>query len=184
MRRDTTVAGSMLFASETGAALSLLEHANDLEANPPTPDRTESLELLVASAVQQATILQLAWSRCTQEGDVWETRMYLQRVQIIDFLARVVADILVKSQEIVTRLRKSHPEWAPPSMVADVDAHSQAVKDMGARVRQTLKWLERPRSPVNEEMVRRSRESLARGEGEDIREIIARVGSGGSLIRE
>jgi len=178
------VAGSTLFASETGAALSLLEHANDLEANPPTPDHTESLELLVASAAQQATILQLAWYRCTRDGDVRETRMYLQRVQIMDFLARVVADILVKSQEIVARLRKSHPEWAPPSVVADMDADSQAVKDIGARVRQTLEWLERPRPPVNEEMVRRSRESLARGEGEDIRDIVARVGSGGSVIRE
>src|SRR5713101_2110150 len=184
MRRNSTVAGSTLFASETGAALSLLEHANDLEANPPTPDRTESLELLVASAVQQATILQLAWSRCTQEGDVWETRMYLQRVQIMDFLARVVADILVKAQEIVARLRKSHPEWAPPSMAADVDGYSQAVKDIGARVRQTLEWLERPRPPVNEEVVRRSRDSLARGGGEGIAGIVARVGSGCCLIRE
>jgi hypothetical protein len=178
------VAASTLFASETGAALSLLERANDLEADFLTPDRTKSLELLVASAVQQATILQLAWFRCTQEGDVWETRMYLQRVRTIDFLTQVVADILVKAQEIVARLRKSHPEWAPPSTVADVDTYSQAVKDIGASVRKTLEWLQRPRPPVNEEMVRRSRESLARGEGEEIREIIARVESGGSLIRE
>src|SRR5438876_10874725 len=98
MRRNSIVAESTLFASETGVALSLLEYANELEANPPTPDRTEPLELLVASAVQQATILQLAWSRCTREGAVWETKMYLQRVQIIDFLARIVADMLVKSQ--------------------------------------------------------------------------------------
>src|SRR6266849_8402654 len=104
MRRNSAVAGSTLFASETGAALSLLEHANDLEANPPAPDRTEALELLVASAVHQARILELAWSRCTREGDVWETRMYLQRVRIINFLSQVVADILVKSQEIVAHL--------------------------------------------------------------------------------
>jgi hypothetical protein len=178
------VAGSTLFASETGTALSLLEYANDLEANPPSPDRTESLALLVASAVQQARILQLAWSRCTREGDVWESRMYLQRVQIIDFLARVVADILLKSQEIVARSRKTHPEWTPPSTGTELDAYSQAVKDIGASARKTLEWLQRPRPPVNEEIVRRSRESLTRGDGEDIRDIIARVGSGGSPVRE
>ena len=178
------MAGSTLFASETGSALSLLERANDLEANPPTPDRTESLELLVASAVQQATILQQAWSLCTREGNVWEKRMYLQRVRIIDFLTQIVSDILAKSQEIVARLRKSHPEWALPPTVADVDAHAQAVKDIGIRVRKTLEWLERPRPPINEKMVRQSQESLARGESENIRDIIARVEKGGSLITE
>jgi hypothetical protein len=100
-------------------------------------------------------------------------------VQIINFLSQVVLDILIKSQQIVGRLRKSHPEWAPPSSVADLDAYYQAVKDIAVSVRKTLEWLERPRPPVSEEMVRRSGESLARGEGEDIRDIISRVESGG-----
>jgi hypothetical protein len=110
--------------------------------------------------------------------------MYLQRVRIINFLTQVVADLLAKSQQLVGSLRKSQPEWAAPSSVADVVAYSQSVKEIAVSVRKTLEWLERPRPPVDEEMVRRSRESLARGEGEDIRDIIARVESGGSLIRE
>jgi len=53
-----------------------------------------------------------------------------------------------------------------------------------AKVRETLTWMNRPWPPVSEEMLRRSREALNRGEGEEVGEIIARLQSDGTLVKE
>ena len=174
---------STLFAPQVGAALSLLEHTRTLEENPPVLNHVESVELLVRSALQQATILQLAWSICTKEGSVWETGWFLQRVRAIELLTSIVADILDKTRDFLIRLRKDHPDWTVPA-TTEVDASSSTVREIAAGVRNLLARLNRPRPPANEAMIGRSRESIARGEIENIGDMIARLESGGTLVRE
>jgi hypothetical protein len=65
-----------------------------------------------------------------------------------------------------------------------VDSRLQTAKGQAAKVRETLTWMNRPRPPVSEEMLRRSQEALNRGEGEDVGEIIARLQSGGPPVKE
>jgi hypothetical protein len=126
---------SALFAPEVGTALSLLERTNDWVDNPPTPDNTVSLELMVVCALQQARGLQLAWSLCTREGEVWEMDWYRQRIWSIEFLAETVTDIMTRTMETLARLRKEHPEWVPPAIAAEVESSSKAVHEVAGKVR-------------------------------------------------
>jgi hypothetical protein len=173
---------STLFAPEVGTALSLLERTRDWAENPPTPHSAASLELMVVGALQQARGLQLAWSLCMQEEEVWEMEWFRQRIRSMEFLAGTVSEIVARTMEILWRLQKENPEWVPPAMAAELESGSKAVDEVTAKVRKARQWLDRPRPPANEEMIRRSQASLARNEGEDITDVINRLKNGGSLV--
>lgn len=157
---------SLLLPTDVGAALSLREIAYSWEGDPFTTEAGHSLEFLVERGLQTAIGLQMAWSLATEDDRVWESGGYLRRMQAIDFLATVVVDILTRTREILASTRAKYPDWVVPQGAAEVDPRFQAVKQLAAKARETLNWLNRPRPPVSEEMLRRSRESLDRGEGE------------------
>jgi hypothetical protein len=183
-KREDTVTESSLLSTDVGAALSLREMAYAWEDNPLSTDMVRALESLVGRALHLANGLHMAWSLATEDDKVWESSGYLRRMQAIDFLATVVVDILTQTREILTSTRAKHPDWAPPPGAGDVGSRLQIAKEQAAKVRETLTWMNRPRPPVSEEMLRRSQEASKRGEGEDIGEIIARLQSGGPLVKE
>jgi hypothetical protein len=143
------------------------------------PEKAQRLQMLVLKAVLMANGLKIVWPGCTREGSVWETGPYLRRMQHVEFLARVVVDVLTRTQEIVARTRATHPEWVAPREMAEVQSNLPAAQEILAQVQKLLAWLNRPRPPANEEMIRRSQESLSRGEGELLGDIIARLKDGG-----
>ena len=175
---------SSLLSTDVGAAVSLREMAYSWEDNPMDADRIRALEALVARALHLANGLQRAWSLASEDDKVWESGGYLRRMQAIDFLAVVVVDILAQTREIITSTRAKHPDWAEPPEASEMDSRLEIAKGQAAKVREILTWMNRPRPLVNEEMLRRSQEALSRGEGEDVGEIIARLQSGGPLVKE
>ncbi len=170
---------SMLLPTDVGAAISLREMAYSWEGDPLTNEGARSLEFLVGRGLQMASGLHLAWSLATEDDKVWERGAYLRRMQAIDFLATVVVDVLTRTQEILASARAKHPDWVVPQGATEVDARLQTVKQLAATIHETLNLLNRPRPPVSEEMLRRSRESLDRGEGEPVSDLIARLNTGG-----
>jgi len=91
-----------------------------------------------------------------------------------------VVDILTQAQEIVKSMRNRYPQWDAPPESQDVQPCLQAVQGVAAKARELLVWLDRPRPPANAEMIRSSQESLSRGEGEPVGDILARLNGGGS----
>jgi hypothetical protein len=179
------VTTATLFEPEVGAAASLFDRIRELEENPPTPDNAELLGLLMAGALQQAMGLELAWKMCIREGEVWEIEWYARRLRVLAELSTIVADIIDRTQKMLARLQRENPAWVLLTFqTATIESKAATVADIAAKVRETLTWLERPQPPLNEEMIMRSRESLARGEGEEISEMIARFENGGPLVKE
>jgi hypothetical protein len=178
------VTESMLLSTDMGAAYALREMAYTWGDDPLTTKGARSLESLVGRALQMASGLQTAWSLATGDDTVWETGGYYRRVQAIDFLAVLVVDILTRTQEILASTRAKHPDWSAPPLAVDVDPRLQAAKELATTVRKTLDWLNRPLPPVSQEMLRHSQESYDRGGGEPIGEVIARLESGGPLVKE
>jgi hypothetical protein len=131
-----------------------------------------------------ATGLQSIWPVCSREGSIWETKSYAERIRVVEFLAMTVVDVLTRVKEIVARTRSQHPEWIAPQVTADVQLSLEAARAVLARVTDLREWLNRPRPPVNEEMIRRSQESLNRGEGEAVSDLLARLTNGGPLVGE
>jgi hypothetical protein len=183
-KMEDAVTESSLLSTDVGAAISLREMAYAWEDSPLSTEGVRSLESLVGRALQLANGLHIAWSLATEDDKVWESGGYLRRMQAIDFLATVVVDILTQTREILTATRAKHPDWAAPSGASDVDSRLQIAEGQAAKVRETLIWMNRPRPPVSDEMLRRSQESLNCGKGEDVGEIIARLQSGGPLVKE
>jgi hypothetical protein len=179
-KTEGIVTESMLLPADVGAAISLREMAYAWE-DPLTTEGARSLDFLAARAVQLANGLQLAWSLATEDGKVWESGGCVRRMQAIDFLATVVVDTLTRTQEMLDGTRAKHPDWVAPPRAAEIGPCLQTAKLLAVKVRETLDWLNRPRPPVSEEMLRRSRASYDRGEGEPVGEVIARLGSGGPL---
>lgn len=180
-----------MLPSDVGAALSLRDFIDACEndplpagKDPLPPEKARRLDQLVARAVQMAGILKIAWRMCTQEGSVWETDAYARRVQVVEFLARIVEDSLTRTQELVARTRSKHPEWVVPREAAEVGTHFPAAREILTKARELSMWLARERPPVNEEMIRRSCAALDHGEGEAITDIVARLKSGGPLVQE
>jgi hypothetical protein len=176
---------------DVGAALSLQESVAVWEDDRPSPgesplpaDKAEALQTLVLRAVQMAIGLRIAWPACTREGPVWETGAYALRIRAVELLAGIVVDVLTRAQEIVARTRTAHPEWVAPREAAELQANLPVAREILQKAQELSAWLSRKRPPVNEEMVRRSQESLSRGEGEDVGEIIARLQGGGALVKE
>jgi hypothetical protein len=172
------------FPSEVASAVWLQEIAYSCEQNPPSPDKSESLQFLVASALKEGELLQFAWSYCTRDGEVWETEWYKQRLRIMEFLASTVLDILARTQKTVAKLRQDYPDWQPPAAAKDLQVSHRAADGVLAKVKETLKRLTRPAPPVDAETLRRSRERPNRGHGEPIGDIVTRLESGGALVKE
>jgi hypothetical protein len=181
-KMEDAMTETLPLSTDVGAAIPLM--ANASEEDPLTDEGGRSLESLIGTALQLANGLHSAWSQATQNAKVWESGSYLRRIQAIDFLAAVVVDILTRTGQILSSTRQKHPDWAAPAGAADVEARLRTATELAAKVRETLSWMNRPRRPVSEEMLRRSEESLNRGEGEDVGEIIARLQSGGALVKE
>jgi hypothetical protein len=154
------------------------------EDDPLTTEGARSLDDMVSRALQLASGLQAAWSLATENGKVWESSSYLRRMQAIDFLATVVVDILTRTRNIIASTQAKHPDWVGPKGTTDVDSILRIIKQLADTARETFNWLNRSKPPVNEDMLRRSRESLDRGEGEPISDMIARLNSGGPLVEE
>ncbi len=176
---------------DVGAALSLHESIASWQDDWPSPgegplsaEKAGRLQMLVLRAVQMAIGLRIVWPTCTQEGSVWETGSYTLRIQAVELLARVVVDVLSRTQDIVARTRTAHPDWTAPREVVELQANLPAARDILNKAQELSAWLNRKRPPVNEEAIRRSQEALDRGEGEDIGVIIARLESGGPLVKE
>jgi hypothetical protein len=183
-QEGAVVTESMLLPADVGAAISLREMAYAWEDNPLAAESARSLEFLAARAVQMAEGLHLAWSLAVENGKVWESGAYLRRMQAIDFLAVVVVDTLTRTQDMLASMRTKHPGWSAPPKAAEIGPCLQKAQQLAAKVRETLNWLNRPRPPVDGEMLRRSRESYDRGEGEPVGDVIARLASGGPAIKE
>jgi hypothetical protein len=113
---------------DVGGAVSLQETAHAWEETPHTPDGAESLERLVRGALQQATMLQLAWSHFTREGEAWEIGWYRQRMRVMDFLSATVVDILARMQKILERERLECPDWPAIALAGGVDSSSRVGK--------------------------------------------------------
>lgn len=169
---------------DVGDLLSFQEDIRAWEAEPATPEKAQQLEQLVTRAVRIACGLQSIWTICSQQGSVWETNFYSQRIRFVEFLAGIVVEILTRADEIVARMRENHPEWNAPAAAANVQPSLAAARSIAAKSHDLLQWLSRPRRPADEEMIRRSQESLGRGEGEAVGDIIARLQSGGPLVEE
>jgi hypothetical protein len=181
---ENAVTESHLLPADVSAAMSLREMAFSWEGDPLTAEGARRLEFLIGRGVQLAIGLQLAWSLATEDDKVWEGGGYLRRIQAIDFLATVVVDILARTQEILTSERAKHPDWIVPQEAAEVAVRLSGVKQLADRVREILNRLKRPRPPVSEEMLQRSRESLDRGEGQPIDEIIEGLKDSGAPVKE
>ena len=176
---------------DVGAALSLQEFIAAWEDDRPEPEngslpaeKAEYLQTLVLRAVQMAFGLRIVWPPCTQEGGVWETGSYALRIQAVELMAGVVVDVLTRTQEIVARARTAHPDWTAPREAAELQVNLPVAREILRKAQELSAWLKRKRPPANEEMVRRSQESLNRGEGEGVGEIIARLQGGGALVGE
>jgi hypothetical protein len=174
-----------MLPADVTAALELQEIAyNWSEESPLTPERARVLESLVVRAVQLAFSLQTVWPFCTQEGSVWETGYYNSRIRTVEFLAYIVADILDRTRELLERTRAKHPEWKAPREAGGVAPGLEAARRVFTEARKLVEWLNRPRPPVNEDRIRHSQESLNRGEGEALSDIIARVEKGDPLVKD
>jgi hypothetical protein len=177
------VTESALLSADVGAAMSLREMAYSWQSEPPT-ERAQSLEILIKRGLHMANGLQMAWSLASENARVWESGSYLRRVQALDFLATVVLDMLSRTREILAGMDKNQPAAdALPEGSADVESIYQQVRELSTSIRETLNRLNQGRPPVNQEMLRRSRESYDRGDGGPISDIIARLESGGSLVQ-
>jgi len=126
--------------SDVGAALSLVDACEsdpDLLGQAPLPsENARRLEDLVARAVKMAGALKDAWQMLTQQGTVWESGLYLRRLQTIAFSARVVVDVLSRTLEIVSRTNATHLDWRPPPEMADVQANLPVARDIFARAQE------------------------------------------------
>jgi len=105
-------------------------------------------------------------------------------MQLVEFLARIVADVLTRTQEIVTRVQAADPQWVAPPEIVEMRSNLPVAHEIVASAQKLMAQLSRQWPPVNEEMIRRSQESLNRGEGERLGEIIARLKDGGPLVKE
>lgn len=170
--------------TDVGTALSLQQLVYTWQDEPLTPAKAQSLDLLVVRAVQMASVLQSIWLSCAREGSVWESGYYAHQVRSVEFLAITVVDVLNRTEEIIARTRAKHPAWAASPVAADVQPSLNAAQEVLTKARSLVAWLNRTRPPVNEDMIRRSQESLRRNEGEDLSAIIARLNNGGPLVKE
>ena len=182
--REETVTEIATLPMDVGTALSLQEFTYAWRDDPLTPEKAQSLELLVVRAVQLARGLQTVWFACTRAGGAWETGYYLSRIRAVEFLATTVIDILTRANEILARTQEKHPEWMAPLAAAEVRPNLDAAQEVVTKARELLQWLNREPLPVNEEVIRRSYESLDRGEGEAVSDILARLVNGGPLVKE
>ena len=112
-------------------------------------DQAQRLETLVQLAVRMATGLTAAWRTCLQEGSGWETGFYLRRMRAVEDLARVMVDILTRTQEIVTRTCAIDREWVAPRAMAEMQSNLPAAQAILADVGEQLVRLRR-RTQVNE----------------------------------
>ena len=173
-----------MLPADVGSALMLQELAADWEDGPMTPEKNRTLEGMVVRAVQLANALQTVWLACSQEGSVWETEAYSLRMRAVELLALTVADILTRAGEIIASTRATQPEWVAPPAATEVGPSLRAAREVVTKIQGLVQWLNRPRPPVDQEMIRRSRESLSRDEGEAVSDIIARLTQGSPLIKE
>ena len=123
---------------DVGDLLSFQEDIRIWEAEPAKPEKAQQLEQLVTKAVRIANGLQSIWAICSQDGSVWETNFYSQRIRFVEFLAGIVVEILTRADEIVAHMRENNREWnAPPaasnvqpSLVAAVESAGYAAAKM------------------------------------------------------
>lgn len=155
--------------------LSFQEDIRAWEAEPATPAKDKELDQLIERAVRVADGLQSIWMVCSREGSVWETNIYSRRIQFVEFLAGIVVEILTRADELVVRTRENHPDWKEPAAAANIQPSLAAARGIAAKACDLLQWLSRRRQPADEEMIRRSQESLGRGEEEVIDDLIARI---------
>ncbi len=181
---EKTMTETSTLPAEVSAAISLRDIACEFKEDPLTTEGARSLKILVVKAVQMSDGLPLLWSLLTEDGQVCESGGYLRRMQVIDFFAVLVVDILTSTRDTIAATREKHPEWVPPSEAARLDPGLHTAKQLSAAIRETLDHLKRPRPAVSEEMLQRSREAYDRSEGETISDILARLESGGPLVKE
>lgn len=145
-----------MLGSEVGAALSVQAMLDAWEDDRPPPEnhlppeKAQRLEMLVQLAVQMATGLKLAWRMCIQGGSGWEAGLYMRRMQAVEFLARIVVDILTRTHENVERTRVTHPNWVAPRELAAVQSNLPAASEILARAQELLAQSNRQRPRVNE----------------------------------
>ena len=173
-----------LLPNDVGTALSLQEQIYSWQYDGLTPEKMQTLELLLRRAVQLAADLQGLWAACIRQGSVWEHSYYFSRVRACEFLAFLVTDILTRTQEIVERGKADHPERFSFPRADKIGPSLVTTRQIFGEAQQLLQRLNRSLPPVDTELIRRSREALRRGEGEDLSELIARLETGGSLIKE
>lgn len=169
---------------DVGDVLSFQEHVRTWADDSLTPEKTQELEQLIAKAVRIAAGLQNIWNVCVRDGSVWEAGFYAQRMRLMEFLGGIVVEILGRADGIATHTRAKHPAWKAPAAAAEVWSKLASAREIVAESRRLQEWLNRPAPPVNQEMIRQSRESLDRNEGESIDDVIARLENGGPLVRE
>jgi hypothetical protein len=173
-----------MLPTDMGSAISLQEQLHDWKDEPLTPERDQTLRALVTRAAQLAGFLSGAWAAAAREGSVWESGYYSQRMRIIGFLASMVVDILNRAEQIVTTTQAAHPDWAAPPSALELKPKLAEAQQIERKAEGLLGWFNRPRPPVNQEMIRRSQDALSRGEGETIGDLVDRVRSGRSLVKE
>jgi hypothetical protein len=118
------------------AALEAQQMLDAWEEDPPTeeghlrPETAQRLDQLAHLAVKLSADLKNAWHLGMQERSGWETAAYVRRMQAFEFLARVVADVLTRTQENVAQTQAAHPNWAAPLEMADAQANLPAVREI------------------------------------------------------
>lgn len=175
---------TLALPSEVGSALSLQEQAHTWEKTKLSANQSEGWHRLIASAIEQAAHVKMAWSLCTTESEVWDLDWYVQRMRALEFLGSTVADTLSRIEKMNARLSDANSELYDPSQNAVIDAHRRAVGEIVSKARENLARITRPGPPVNYESIERSRQAFDIGQGENLEEIIARVTAGGEIVRE
>ncbi len=170
--------------ADVGGAVELLDRIDTWEAAALTPETNQALEELMIRSVQLAGVLQRAWPAFTRGGSAWEAHQYASRLRTLRFLADTVTDLLTRIEAVLVQTEQRHPGWTRPAVAQDVAGQLEATREIGQKTRDLAEWLNRQPPALDEPMIAQAYQSLDRGEGELLADLIARVTGGGPLVKE
>jgi hypothetical protein len=164
---------------QRGKARLVEEAVGELErAEAPAPDDVEDLledVLVLASAA----------------GRMWERERAAERGQVVvsrDDPAgrwRGFAEGVSRLFDRALALARSAARGgAVLRRLAEAEMIGPGLRAWAAKVAAWCDFLDRPLPPLDREQVRRSREAFQRGECEDVAEVIARLETGGPIVKE
>ena len=163
--------------------VSVLEEAvQEFEPQNGAEELKDSLNFLVAKALEAAADLQTLWPTYNREGSVWETGAYRRKLLLLESLACGVVRSLRRAQELVQGYGERAGEAI--SGAHELVAALSAAEEVHSKITQRLARLQKPWPAVDRSIIAESRSALDRNEGEHIADMVKRLESGNPLVKE